>query len=156
MAVTECYIKGRYDFGVGKCAVVIVEGGKVIHQVAWKVPDSWDYKGETIKADQYNCEILAATFALQWCALRLKPLVNIYSNLNTCQKWYLRRDFPESRNASAKMYTDASDGYKASLDEHEGNEVAERVYAEWIPKDCDEAKYAEFNYLLNQIAENVK
>ena len=23
--ITECYIKGRFDYGVGKCAVVITE-----------------------------------------------------------------------------------------------------------------------------------
>ena len=151
--ITECYIKGRHDFGVGKCAVVIVEEGNVIHQVAWKVPESWQYNGETIEADQYNCEILAATYALRWCKDNKKPLVNIYSNLNTCQKWYLRCEFPGTRNAAAQMYLDALDEYKKALDDNEGNEVIDRIYAEWVPKDTDEAKYAEFNFLLNEIAE---
>ena len=95
--ITECYIKGRCDNGVGKCAVVIKEGGSIVHQVAWKVPDTWPYGGEIIEADQFNCEILAATYAMQWCTQHVKPLVNLYSNLNTCQKWYLRGEFPESR-----------------------------------------------------------
>ena len=160
--ITECYIKGRFDYGVGKCAVVITEDvpkgeeKKVLHQVAWRVPESWEYNGETIVADQFNCEILAATYALQRCTLHVKPLVNLYSNLNTAQKWYLRLDFPESRQAAAKMFVDAKKGYYAALNEHEGKEVIDRVYAEWVPKDTDEAKYADFNYLVNELAENVK
>lgn len=154
--ITECFIKGRYDYGVGKCAVVIVEEGKVIHQVAWKVPDSWQYGGETIEADQFNCEILAATYAVKWCTDNKKKLINIYSNLNTCGKWYHRQEFPETRQAAAKAYNDVVAEYYKWLDELEGNHVREGIYAEWIPKDCDEAKYAEFNYLMNDLAENVK
>ena len=160
--VTECYIKGRFDFGVGKCAVVIVEDvkppgeKKILHQVAWKVPEYWEYKGQMIEADQFNCEIVAAAYALQWCTSHFKPLVNLYSNLSTCQKWYLRGEFPDSRQASAEMFRDALKAYYKAVNEHEGVKVVDRFFAEWIPKDSDEAKYAEWNWLVNDIALRAK
>ena len=149
--ITECYIKGRYDNGVGKCAVVIKEGESIVHQVAWKVPDTWPYGGEIIEADQFNCEILAATYAMQWCTQHVKPLVNLYSNLNTCQKWYLRGEFPESRKAAAQMFFDSKKGYSDALDEHEGKKVLDRFFADWISK--DDANNC--NRLVNELAENV-
>ena len=156
--ITECYIKGRFDYGVGKCAVVITEDvpkgeeKKVLHQVAWRVPESWQYGGETIEADQYNCEILAATYALQWCMQHNKQLVNIYANTTTCQKWYLRREFPESRKASAQAYIDMLEAYKKALDGHDGTEVVDRVFVEYIKKDDKNV----WNWLVNDIALNVK
>lgn len=153
--ITECYIKGRYDNKVGKCAVVIVEAGAVIHQVAWKVPSQWKYDGNVISADQFNCEILAATYAMQWCVNNKKTLVNIYANTNTCTKWYGRAEFPETRAAAAKAYTDVVTRFYECADAVDGTaELHDRICAEWIPKDCDEAKYAEFNHLLNEIAES--
>ena len=160
--VTECYIKGRFDYGVGKCAVVITEDvpkdeeKKVLHQVAWKVPESWPYAGETIEADQYNCEILAATYAMQWCMQHGKSLVNLYFNTNTCQKWYLRNEFPDNRKNSAKMFLDAKKEYYDTLNEHESQEVIDRIFVEWIPKNCTDEKYMKFNNLLNKICEQVK
>lgn len=150
--ITECFIKGRYDFGVGKCAVVIKEGDEIVHQVAWKVPQSWPYAGETIEADQYNCEILAATYALQWCTNKYTSAVNIYANTKTCQKWYMKGEFPESREAAAKMYTDAYAKYNEALNEYEGKEVAERVFADWVSKE----DINEWNMLVNRLAEQVK
>lgn len=136
--ITEAYTKGRFDYGVGKCAVVIVEGGEVIHQVAWRVPDSWEFNGDTIVADQYNCEILAATYVVNWCRQNGRKTLNIYSNLATCQKWYYRDDFPDGRVMG-----------KAFIDAH-GKDID--VYAEYIPKSSDN----EFNQLVNELAENVK
>ena len=155
---TECYIKGRFDYGVGKCAVVITEDAKtaeekkVLHQVAWKVPDEWKYKGETIKADQFNCEILAATYALDWCMKNGKELVNIYANTTTCQKWYMRGEFPESRSAAGKMYLDMMDALQHKVDEEQGQQVREVVYAEYKPKNDK----SEWNWLVNDLALGVK
>lgn len=160
--ITECYIKGRYDFGSGRCAVVITEDTKqgsikqVLHKVAWKVPDEWEYNGETIKADQYNCEILAATYALQWCMQNKKSMINLYFNTKTCQKWYLREEFPESRLSMAKAYCQAVKDYYDALDAHDRQVVYDRVYVEWIPKDTNDARYAVYNALVNNICENVK
>ena len=126
--ITECYIKGRFDYGVGKCAVVITEDvprdqeKKVLHQVAWKTPEQWQYGGETIVADQFNCEILAATYALQWCIENDKKLVNIYANTKTCQKWYFRGEFPEARKVMGKAYLDMVDSYQSKVDEMEGHD----------------------------------
>lgn len=156
--ITECFIKGRFDYGVGKCAVVITEDvpkgeeKEVLHQVAWRVPESWEYNGETIVADQFNCEILAATYALQWCMQHKKQLVNIYANTTSCQKWYLRREFPESRKASAQAYIDMLEAYKKALDEHDGTEVIDRLFVEYIKKDDKNV----WNWLVNDIALNVK
>ena len=156
--ITECYIKGRFDYGVGKCAVVITEDvprdqeKTVLHQVAWRVPESWQYGGETIEADQFNCEILAATYALQWCMQQKKPIVNLYFNTTTCQKWYLREEFPESRKAMAKAYCQALEDYCCSMDGEAGKQVNERVYVEFIKKDDKNV----WNRLVNDIALNVK
>ena len=160
--ITECYIKGRYDYGVGKCAVVITEDvprdqeKTVLHQVAWRVPESWQYGGETIEADQFNCEILAATYALTWCLKHEKQLVNLYFNTTTCQKWYMRHEFPESRKAAAKAYLDMLAAYEKAMNEHDGQEVIDRIYVEWIKKDTTDEKYAYFNDLVNMICEQVK
>lgn len=156
--ITECYIKGRFDYGVGKCAVVITEDvpkgeeKKLLHKVAWKVPESWQYGGETIEADQFNCEILAATYALQWCMQNNKNLVNIYANTTTCQKWYFRGEFPEKRKAAGKAYLEMMDAYMKRMDELEGDNVNERIFAEYIKKDDKN----EWNWLVNDIALNVK
>lgn len=156
--ITECYIKGRFDYGVGKCAVVITEDAmnpedkKVLHQVAWKVPDEWSYNGETINADQFNCEILAATYALDWCMKNGKNLVNIYANTTTCQKWYMRCEFPESRSAAGKMYLDMSEGYQNYVDMTFGEQIRESIYAEYIKKDAKN----EWNWLVNDLALGVK
>lgn len=160
--ITECYIKGRFDYGVGKCAVVITEDVPrdqekvVLHQVAWRVPESWEYKGETIEADQFNCEILAATYALTWCLKHEKQLVNLYFNTTTCQKWYMRHEFPESRKAAAKAYLDVEHEYNYRPTDFQEGGLSDRIYVEWIKKDTTDEKYAYFNDLVNMICEKVK
>ena len=149
--ITECFIKGRYDYGIGKCAVVIAEDGKVLHEVAWKVPDEWQYGGEAVKADQYNCEILAATYALQWCMEHDKQLVNIYANTTTAQSWYFLQRFPEGRVMGA-CYSDMVLKYYEHMNAKDGKEMKERLYADYIPKKDEN----EFNVLVNEIATKVK
>lgn len=142
--ITNCYIKGRFDFGVGKCAVVIVDDVKpnepqpILHQVAWKVPSEWEYNGEVIKADQQNCEILAATYAVQWCRNNGKKAINIYANTTTAEKWYYRDDFPESRSLG-----------KAFIEAH-GLDID--VYGCYMPKGNENT----FNRLVNELAEKVR
>lgn len=150
--ITECYIKGRFDYGVGKCAVVIAENGEVVHQRGWKVTNQWWYDGQLVEADQFNCEILAATYALKWCMENGRKLVNIYANSSTCQKWYFRCEFPEKRNAMGKAYTDMMDAMQRRLDEEEGEQVRESVFSEYLPKKSDNM----FNVLVNELAENVR
>ena len=150
--ITECYIKGRFDYGVGKCAVVIAENGEVVHQRGWKVTNQWWYDGQLVEADQFNCEILAATYALKWCMENGRKLVNIYANSSTCQKWYFRCEFPEKRKVMGKAYTDMMDAMQRRLDEEEGEQVRESVFAEYIPKKSDNM----FNVLVNELAENVR
>ena len=150
--ITECYIKGRFDYGVGKCAVVIAENGEVVHQRGWKVTNQWWYDGQVVEADKFNCEILAATYALKWCMENGRKLVNIYANSSTCQKWYFRCEFPEKRNAMGKAYTDMMDAMQRRLDEEEGEQVRESVFAEYLPKKSDNM----FNVLVNELAENVR
>ena len=155
--ITDCYIKGRFDNGVGKCAVVIAEGvpkseeRKVLHQVAWIVPAQWEYKGKVIVADQYNCEILAATYALQWCMEHDKQLVNIYANTTTAQSWYCLQRFPEGRVMGA-CYSDMVLKYYEHMNAKDGKEMKERLYADYIPKKDEN----EFNVLVNEIATKVK
>ena len=156
--ITECYIKGRYDFGSGRCAVVITEDTKqgsikqVLHKVAWKVPDEWEYNGETIEADQFNCEILAAIYALKWCMDNGKKLVNIYANTTTCQKWYFRGEFPDARQVMGKAYLEMMEDFQRKVDEEEGQTEREVVFADYIPK--NDAN--EFNKLVNDLAVNLR
>ena len=147
--ITECYIKGRFDYGVGKCAVVIAENGEIVHQRGWKVTNQWWYDGQLVEADQYNCEILAGTYALKWCMENGKKLVNIYANTNTCQKWYFRGEFPDARTAMGKAYLDMMDALQRQLDSSEGTHVREAVFAEYMPKKKDNM----FNRLVNELAE---
>ena len=155
--ITDCYIKGRFDNGVGKCAVVIAEGvpkseeRKVLHQVAWIVPAQWEYKGKVIVADQYNCEILAATYALQWCMEHDKQLVNIYANTTTAQSWYCLQRFPDGRVMGA-CYSDMVLKYYEHMNAKDGKEMKERLYADYMPKKDEN----EFNVLVNEIATKVK
>lgn len=154
--ITECFIKGRYDFGVGKCAVVIVDDAprgevqELLHKAAWKVPDRWQYNGETVDADQFNCEILAAIYALNWCKDNGKGLVNIFSNLTTCQKWYYRLIFPADREAMAQAYVNAVDAFYDAM--NKTGTVDDRIYADYIKK-SDSNPY---NILVNELAEKVK
>ncbi len=136
--ITEVYVKGRCDFGQGRYAVVVVEAANVIHKIAYAIGKSFQYNGQEILADQYNCEIVAVCYALQWCKQNGKKSVNIYSNSNICQKWYYRKDIPEDR-VLRDSFLAAADG----LD----------IYADYIAKkDINN----EFNVLVNQLAENVK
>lgn len=150
--ITECYIKGRFDYGVGKCAVVIAEKNVVVCKVAWKTPETWQYEGETVQADQQNCEILAACYAINWCQQHHRQLINIYANTQTAQKWYLQEDFPESRVTMGKAYVKAVAEYYDTLDAHDGKLVPDRLYADVIRKDDPN----EWNQLVNQLAEQVK
>jgi len=134
--ITEAYIKGRCDYGVGKCAVVIVEGGKLKHQAAWKVGESFEFGGKSLAADQYNCEIIAACYVLDWCRKNERKFLNIYTNTKTCQKWYYRREFPEERELG-KTFNE----YAAGID----------IYADYIPKNSR----SEGNMLVNDLATSV-
>lgn len=135
--ITEIYIKGRCDHGIGKYAVVIVEAAKVIHKVAYRVGKSFPYNGQELVADQYNCEIVAACYGLQWCKRYGSKSVNIYANTNSCTKWYSRKDFPEERILS--------EAYKAAA---EGMDI----FADFVPKFADGNQ---FNDLVNQLAEKM-
>ena len=148
--ITECYIKGRFDYGVGKCAVVIAENGEIVHQRGWKVTNQWWYDGQIVEADQFNCEILAATYALKWCMENGRKLVNIYANTTTCQKWYFRGEFPEARAVMGKAYLDMMETLQRQLDSSEGKHVREAVYVEYVPKKKDNM----LNRLVNELAEN--
>ena len=144
--ITECYIKGRFDYGKGKAAVVIVEDSTLLHKVAWKVPDEWEYDGEVIVADQYNCEILAACYSLGWCMKNNKELVNIYANTKTAELWYGEQAFPQSRMAMGKAFYKAYDDFCAKMDAKKY--VHHRVYGDYIPK----SDINEWNILVNEIA----
>ena len=150
--ITECYIKGRFDYGVGKCAVVIAENGEVVHQRGWTVPERWDYEGQLVEADQFNCEILAACYALKWCLENDRNLVNIYANTTTCQKWYFRGEFTEARKVMGKAYLDMADAFQSKVDGMEGDHVRDAVFADYIPKKSDNT----FNLLVNELALNAK
>lgn len=147
--ITECYIKGRFDYGVGKCAVVISENGEIVYHRGWVVPSTWDYEGQMVEADQYNCEILAATYALKWCMDNSRKLVNLYANTTTCQKWYFRGEFPDARAVMGKAYLDMMDALQRQIDSSEGTHVREAVFAEYMPKKKDNM----FNRLVNELAE---
>ncbi len=135
--ITEVYIKGRFDYGKGKCAIVIVEADEVVYKVAWAVPPSWTYCNAVIEADQYNCEILAATYAAKWCKEAGKKVVNIYTNNNATYKWYTMRQFPENRILG-----------QAFLDE--SKDIPD-IFGEFIPKKSDNI----YNMLVNEICEKV-
>lgn len=150
--ITEAYIKGRFDYGVGKCAVVIVEEGGIVKQHAWVVPPTWDYNGEMVEADQFNCEILAATYALKWCMDNDRNLLNLYANTTSCQKWYFRGEFPDARKVMGKAYLEMMDALQRKVDETEGHPIREVVFSEYIPKTDENI----FNQLVNELAVNVK
>ena len=150
--ITEAYIKGRFDYGVGKCAAVIVENGEVVNSHAWVVPPTWEYDGEAVQSDQFNCEILAATYALKWCMENDRKLVNIYANTSSAQKWYFRGEFPDARKVMGKAYLDIMDAFQRKVDETEGTSVREAVFAEYLPKQSDNM----FNMIVNELAENAK
>jgi len=132
--ITEAYVKSRYDFGIGKCAVLIVEGGVLVGKHVWTVKQPFVYNGIQVTPNQYDLEILAAIWAVRWCREHGRKLVNIYTNTTTCQKWYMRRDFPDTRPFGSVFTEEA---------------VGMDVFAEYIPKADDR----EFNRLMNELAE---
>ncbi len=136
--ITEIYVKGRSDFGKGRYAVVIVEAAQIIHQMSYVIGKTFNYNGQEILADQYNSEIVAVCYGLQWCKQHGSKAVNIYANTNTCQKWYYRKDIPDERILK-EAFVAAADG----LD----------VYADYIPKNNTKN---EFNVLVNNLAENAR
>lgn len=135
--ITECYIKGRFDFGVGKCAVVIVENDEVVYKRGWVIKESFLWDEQVIEPDQFNCEIVAATHAMRWCSDNQRKAVNLYANTSTCQKWYYRRDFPEGR-----FMGDAFNKFAEGID----------VYADYIPKKDTNI----YNLLVNELATNAR
>lgn len=134
--ITEIYVKGRCDFGKGRYAVVIVESATIIHQISHVIGNSFSYNGQEILADQYNSEIVAVCYGLQWCKQHGSKAVNIYANTSICQKWYYRKEIPNERVLRGAFLA-ASDGID--------------VYADYIPKNNTEN---EFNMLVNRLAEN--
>ncbi len=134
--ITEIYVKGRCDFGKGRYAVVIVESATIIHQISHVIGNSFSYNGQEILADQYNSEIVAVCYGLQWCKQHGSKAVNIYANTNICQKWYYRKEIPEGRVLRGAFLA-AADGID--------------VYADYIPKNDTKN---EFNMLVNRLAEN--
>lgn len=135
--ITEAYVKSRYDFGIGKCAVLIVEGGVLVDKHVWAVRQPFIYKDIHVELNQFDMEILAAIWAVRWCVENNRKLVNIYTNTTTCTKWYERKEFPSSR-PFGKIFIEEADGID--------------VCAEYIPKtDGDE-----FNQLMNIFAEEIK
>lgn len=150
--ITECYLKGRCDFGVGKCAVVVCEEGNIVFKVAWKVPDKWVTNGQTVVADQFNCEIVAATYALQWCIDSGRQLVNLHANTATAQKWYFRGEFPDGRQALGNAYLAKKEELQKKVDAVLGKNVRDAVYADFIPK----KSAVEANIIVNKIAEELR
>lgn len=141
--ITEAYIKGRYDFGVGKCAIVIVEPDldtgemKVVTQQTWTTKASFHCGGMLVVPNQFDMEIMAAIWAVNWCQENDRKSVNIYCNTQSVTKWYQRKDFPESRPLG-QVYIKKSEG----LD----------ICADWCPKGDDNM----FNKLVNELAEKAK
>ena len=131
--ITEAYIKARCGNGVGKYAVVIVQQDVVIHKVAMRIGETFTVNDETLVADQYNCEIIAACYALDWCKRNNINSVNIYANTNTCQKWYYRKEIPQERTLGL-FY----DKYSDCMD----------VYADYIPKKDTNV----YNVMMNDMA----
>ena len=135
--ITEVYIRGRYVNGEGECDVVIVERAEIKHKAFWAVPETFTFEGETVKSDQFNCEIIAACYALKWCRDNSRKLVNFYaSNASIC-KWLGDGVFPEERILS-KAYKEYAEGVDIA---------AEYLPDEWIEH---------FNSLMNDIGFKTK
>lgn len=131
----DIYIKGRYDYGVGKCAVVVVDNGEVVYQKAKVIGDKTiTYRGITVENESINCEILAAICGVMIAKMRGAEEVTIYGNTKY-QKWYSKHDYPEGRTLM-RVFDSESRGMT--------------VKAEFIPK-ADENKY---NQRVNTLALN--
>jgi ribonuclease HI len=143
--ITEAYIKGRYDYGVGKCAVVIVEAGEVKHKVAWKVP-AFEYDGVKVEPDKENCEIIAVCYALQWCRQNGRIICNVYSDSDYVSRWFYRGQIPKDR-VLYRAYAEASNGIDVFADS-----PPRLFYVKETGKYIDN----EFNLLVNELAEKVK
>ena len=134
--ITECYVAGMVSDGKARCAVVITEDVRknevkmILHQVAWDVPGTWEYNGQEIPADELNCEILAACYALKWCTDNKKQLVNIYAPIARSQERYYRLRFPSDRTFG-DAYKEAYRLFCSSADAIDGEEIRGRVFADW-------------------------
>lgn len=137
--ITEAYIKGRCDDGVGKLAIVIVEPEmetgelKIVAQQTWVAREPFPCFGMQITPNQFDMEIMAAIWAVNWCNENGRKAVNIYANTKSVTKWYQRMDFPESRPLGEAYRKKA-----AGLD----------IFADYAPK-ADENM---FNQLVNRLA----
>ena len=139
--ITEVYIRGRYVNGEGECDVVIVERAEIKHKAFWAVPETFTFEGETVKSDQFNCEIIAACYALKWCRDNSRKLVNFYTNNTSIYKWLGDGAFPDNRTLS-KMYKEYAEGFD--------------IAAEYVPKDTSDEWFAKFNRLVNELAVKAK
>lgn len=141
--ITEAYIKGRYDFGIGKLAVLIVEPDletgelRIIDQKSWATKASFHCYGLLVAPNQFDMEITAAIWAVKWCKEHERKSLNIYANTSSVTKWYQRRDFPDTRPLG-QAYVKLADG----LD----------ICADYAPKADDNM----FNKLVNELAEKAK
>lgn len=133
----DIYIKGRYDYGIGKCAVVVVDNGEVVYQKAKAFDDKTiTYKGVTVNNESINCEILSAICGVMIAKSRGAEEVTIYGNTQY-QKWYSKLDYPEGRTLMHVF-------------ESESKGMA--VNAEFIHK----ADKNEYNQLVNTIALSIE
>lgn len=131
--MTEAYIKARYDYGAGKCAVVMVHNGEITDEHVWAVSQPFRHRGVMIAPDQFNCEILAAIWAVRWCRTYGIKDLRIITNTMSSTLWYGKRTFPEGR-VLAKTYCNEVLGMKVS--------------AEYLPK----SSHNEYNKRMNHLA----
>lgn len=95
--MTDVYIKGRYDMGRGKSAVICVKDGKVLYEKVkvWE-DEMLSYKGYSGAVDAYNCEIIAAICGVMIADYYGDTEARILTNTKV-QKWYQCFDYPENR-----------------------------------------------------------
>lgn len=107
--ITEAYIKGVCDSGMGKFAVVVVEYNPdtqsigVVDRKYWSATKSVNCSGIAVEPNQANMETMAAIWAVTWCTKHNRRLLNIYADSEWVSQWYFRRDFPDTHSIG-KIY----------------------------------------------------
>lgn len=92
----DIYIKGRFDKGIGKSAVVLSNNGAFYDSKAVRWGDTISFRGYEVSADAFNCEIIAAICGVMLARKAGEQEVTIYTN-TMVHKWYSDLSYPENR-----------------------------------------------------------
>ena len=108
--VTEIYACGHNRTS----AFIIVEAANIIHYGSHTWGETISFNGINAPSSDLNCEVIAVICALMLCENNHRGLVNIYTDDDSCQQRYFRRQCDSPFFSSVLTHLDGVDIYAES------------------------------------------